>query len=178
MNTPSWFRSLFSRKNALIIGLNLGMTVLKTFMHGKAYQAEGFSPSDQRLLYVQEWTRQSISTVLWLVSLVASAVVTRKLFPKHGELQQVLITNLISSVPDALVRPFLTAKISKLFLNRTGAAAPTVPNARALLQRVPERVKPIVAQPVPMPQYPVVRPYHAAYAPGYPSAVPTMPLYR
>lgn len=98
-----------------VFALNVPMTVLKTVMHGQAYKNEGFSPQEQKLLLVQEYVRQSVSTVLWLLSLVASVFATKKLFPKLAEkpLANALISNFISTIPDTFVRPFLTAHIVK-----------------------------------------------------------------
>jgi hypothetical protein len=112
----SFLKSGSFREYSMVIGLNVAMTVLKTIMHGKAYEHENFPESDRKLLYVQEWVRQSVSTALWLTSLITSFVVIKKLLPNQSQMGRVLLTNLVSSVPDAFVRPFLTAKIAKHFL--------------------------------------------------------------
>ena len=99
-----------------VIALNIGITVIKTLVHGKAYEHEGFSEKDRRLLFVQEAVRQSVSTGLWLGSLCASMAITKRAFPKLSPMNYALVSNLISTMPDAFVRPFLTAKLSKHFL--------------------------------------------------------------
>ena len=40
-----------------VIALNIGMTVVKTLVHGKAYEYEGFSEKDRKLLFIQEAVR-------------------------------------------------------------------------------------------------------------------------
>jgi hypothetical protein len=107
-----------------VVGLNIAMTGLKTVMAGKAYQMEGYSSHDQKLLFVQEAVRQSVSTGLWLGSLMGSMVLTRRMFPGMGVMNTALTSNLLSMVPDTFVRPFLTAKLSKLFLKHNAPETP------------------------------------------------------
>jgi hypothetical protein len=128
------------RESALIIGLNLAMTVVKTMAHSKAYEHEGFSKDDRHLLNVQEGVRQTISTGLWLTSLVASWALVERIFPNRGPFAKLLMTNLVSSLPDALVRPFLTAKVSKVYLQKTWsqpALKPQAPETAILHQPSP-----------------------------------------
>lgn len=158
------------KEYALVIGLNLAMTVAKTWMHGKAYANEGFSQEDQRLLFTQEWIRQTVSTVLWLASLGGSYVLTKRLFPRQSQMARVFTTNLLSSVPDTFVRPFLTAKITRHLLppedSKTEAQAIPQPVA---LPKVVIRHAAVAPQPrpttvIPTTYLPPTWPYPAYYA--------------
>lgn len=107
------------------IPLSLGLTALKVVMHSKAYQQEGFSKDDQRLLFTQEMVRQVVSTGFWLMSLCfAYEAIVEKRFPKRNPMEKVLIANVLSQIPDTFVRPFLTAKLSKTLLQPQPTAAP------------------------------------------------------
>lgn len=146
----TFLKSAKAREWGLLLALNIPLTIAKTLMHGRAYAKEGFSKDDQRLLYVQEWTRQSISTVLWLTSLVGSYLLVDRYLKVKDPMKKILLTNLISSLPDTFIRPGLTAKISKRFVDP--ASPPKKPMGREQLhqlllkaqQSMPQRVvKPV-----------------------------------
>ncbi len=114
---PLWKKKL--KEYGILIGVSMLMTGLKVLMHGKAYQAEGFSASARRLLHVQELVRQSISTVIWLATLCMSyEYVVKKYFPGMTNGQQVVLSSVLSQIPDTFVRPFVTARVSKYFLGK------------------------------------------------------------
>lgn len=167
---------------ALIVALNLGMTVIKTWMHSKAYQNEGFSKEDRQLLNTQEWVRQSISTALWLTSLVVSYLAVKKVLPQQSQMGRILLTNLISSLPDAFLRPFLTAKISKRLLDNAVARIPSPPakqeavSDRQAINTRPQYVIP-PARPV-IPSQPVTYYGASVRQPFYGSSWAPYPLMR
>lgn len=108
------------REYALLIPISLALTALKVMMHSRAYRQEGFSQSDQKLLFTQEAVRQTISTGLWLIALCTSyELVVKRGFRHMTPMGQVLMSNVVSSIPDTFVRPFLTAKIAKWLLGDT-----------------------------------------------------------
>lgn len=118
------------REYALLIPLGLGMTALKIVMHGSAYQREGFKDKELKLLYTQEAVRQTISSLLWLGTLCFSYEFgVKKLFPQLSPAGRMLVSSLISQVPDTFVRPFLTAKVCKWILGTAISTPIKAPHA-------------------------------------------------
>ncbi len=135
------------KEYGFLIPMSLAMTGLKVLMHGKAYQSEGYSQQDQKLLYVQEAVRQTISTVLWLGTLCFSyEYIVKKAFPKLSNMGQVLMSNLISQVPDTFVRPILTAKLSKAFLDDFSSIVSEPIEPQPFVLPYPIKTEPIAVQ--------------------------------
>lgn len=91
---------------------------LKVIMHGRAYEFQGFSEKERRLLYTQEAVRQGINQALWLVTFCTSHKVLEKLLPKWKGVKLLVASCVLSSIPDTFLRPKMTAWLSKKILDR------------------------------------------------------------
>jgi hypothetical protein len=175
------------KEYSLMIPVSLALTGIKVLMHGQAYLHEGFSKEDRRLLYVQEATRQTISTALWLFTLCTSyEFIIKRAFPKLSPMGQILASNVVSSLPDTFLRPFLTAKLSRYILGGDDRAAETLrPQPFSVPSKAPAASLRVLQQPqttlkpVASPQQPttpsyqsmgVMQPYFAQQQMWYPSA--------
>ena len=114
---PALQNTLSNQKTLwLATGLGLGSIPLKLYSFNKAFELNGFSPNDKKLLMTQEWARQLVSSGLWIGSLVASWGLSKRLFPQQKALFHLLSANAMSSVVDIVARPFATAKLTHWFM--------------------------------------------------------------
>jgi hypothetical protein len=141
---PVWKKKM--KEYGVLIGVSILMTGIKVLMHGKAYQAEGFSATARRLLHIQELVRQSVSTIIWLATLCMSyEYVVKKHFPNMSNGQQVVLSSVLSQIPDTFVRPFVTARVSRYLLGHHfgkigipfAGKTPFRPNAGTAPQQAP-----------------------------------------
>lgn len=102
----------------LAAGLSLVTVPAKLFTFNKAFDYNQFNAEDKKLLMTQEWARQIVSSGLWMGSLVASWGVSRQLFPKQQALFHLLSANAISTLVDVGLRPFATAKLTRVFMGQ------------------------------------------------------------
>lgn len=116
-----WGNRTSSQKNGLLFTINLITALVKIGIFDKAYKSEGFSQRDRKILITQEGVRQFLSAVLWLTSSMTAMSYLRRSSPKNSSMEHFLISNLFASFVDAVIRPFLTVKISKWFLDRSAA---------------------------------------------------------
>ncbi len=110
------FRNPKAQEMGMLAFTAIAIPALKTWMHLKANQHAGLSLSQRRLLHQQEWIRQTVSTALWLGTSLATYVLLDNVFPSQSAVGRFLTSNLISSIPDTFIRPFVTARILKFVL--------------------------------------------------------------
>jgi len=104
------------QKTTALFGVNLATTVLKVLVFDKAYQAEGYSDRDRKLLVHTEWIRQLVSAGLWLGASMSGLMMSQRLLPKANAMEHLLIGNLVAQLADTVIRPVMTAKLAKYFV--------------------------------------------------------------
>ncbi len=98
------------QQGALLLGLNLSLPLLKAYVQCKAYQVEGLSPGQQRVLNVREWMGAIVSAATWpLVFFMSFLLLGRK--TDAASLKKVLLSTFCASSVDIALRPWLTAKL-------------------------------------------------------------------
>lgn len=105
--------------SGLLTGLAVStvfMVPVKVFTAYKAYDWQGFTSNDKRLLLTQEIARQATSTALWMSSLAASWGLSGQLVGPKQHLARFLSANLMASIVDSVARPFITAVATKHLL--------------------------------------------------------------
>lgn len=140
LKSPAMKEGLFTA------GLFAALIPIRVGIQDFSYSKSNFSKSEKKLLHTQEVIRHTVGTVLNVLGLLLSyEVVVKKFFPNASKLESVLLTTLVSQLPDIILRPAITAKISDMILhhktNKKKSAKPAFNHhAKATVTAVPLRL--------------------------------------